>query len=210
MKGTAVSWYGPSLTAVVVDIDETMRMQEHECGNRSGYGRGMNNSHSAPQATDSPRSAPIGANGFIKRLLSVEIDAQVVLAGCSLLFAVFFMVIALSTSDIGSDDITSLLWTAISAGGSIGALAYLYSVGPVALVIAPAYAFVEARGPPNLATAAMAGSIPGVAVLLYCASPFALSDYIGALPVACLATGISIASGIYLVRTWRAERGSGA
>ena len=147
---------------------------------------------------------------FFQRLLRVEIAAQVALIGYIILFAAVFLLIALIDSGGEVTGTTSVLQTTIAAGAWIALLAYLYSVGPVALVIAPIYAFMEARGLINLATVALVGSIPGAAVLAYSATPFAMAATIVSLKAACLVTGVSVAYGVYLVRTWRTEQGIAA
>jgi hypothetical protein len=147
---------------------------------------------------------------FLQRLLRVEIAAQVALIGFALLFAMVFLGIALSTSGSVTPDSAISFQATFEGGAWIALFAYLYSVGAVALLIAPVYAFVEARGLINLATVALVGSIPGAAVLLWSATSFALPSGLVALKFACLVTGISVAFGIYLVRTWRTEEGSAA
>ncbi len=147
---------------------------------------------------------------FLQRLLRVEIAAQVALVGFSLLFAVVFVAIDLSTSGSATPDTATSLQATFVGGAWIALFAYLYTVGAVALLIAPVYTFIEARGLINLATVALVGSIPGAAVLFWSATSFSLPSALVALKFACLVTGISVAFGIYLVRTWRTEQGSAA
>ena len=143
---------------------------------------------------------------FFQRLLRVEFAAQVALIGYVILFAAAFLLIALIDSGSEVTGTTSALQTTLAAGAWIALLAYLYSLGPVALVIAPIYALVEARGFINLLTVALVGLLPGAAVIAYSATPFAMPDTVVGLKVACLVTGMSVAYGIYLVRTWRTEQ----
>jgi hypothetical protein len=147
---------------------------------------------------------------YFQRLLRVEIAAQVALIGYALMFTAVFLVIALNDSGNEIAGTTTSLETTLAGGAWIALIVYLYSIGPVALLIAPTYAFMEARGSINLVTVAIVGSIPGAAVLLYSATPFALSSTAVALQLACLVTGMAVAFGIYLVRTWRTEQGSAA
>jgi hypothetical protein len=147
---------------------------------------------------------------YFQRLLRVEIAAQVALIGYALLFAAVFLVIALNDSGSEIEGATTSLETALAGGLWIALIVYLCIVGSVALLIAPTYAFMEARGSINLITVAIVGSIPGAAVLLYSATPFALSSTSVALQLACLVTGMAVAFGIYLVRTWRTEETSAA
>ena len=147
---------------------------------------------------------------YFQRLLRVEIAAQVALIGYALLFAAVFLVIALTGSGSETTAAQSSLETTLAVGAYIALLVYLYSVGPVALLIAPIYAFLEARGPVNLATVAIVGSLPGAAVLVFSATPFAPPSTSVALNLACLVTGMAVTFGIYLVRTWRTEHESAA
>ena len=147
---------------------------------------------------------------YFQRLLRVEIAAQVALVGYAFLFAAVFLVIALNDSGSEIAGATTPLETTLAGGAWIALIVYLYSVGPVALLIAPTYAFLEARRSINLVAVAIVGSIPGAAVLLYSATPFAFSSTPVTLQLACLVTGMAVAFGIYLVRTWRAEQRSAA
>jgi hypothetical protein len=147
---------------------------------------------------------------YFKRLLHVEVAAQVVLCSCAVLLSA--VVLALGSSigaGSGSDTSYSAL-VVLGAAGIVALVAYLYSVGPVVLVIAPIYALLEARGRCSLVTAAAAGLVPGVAALVYSMTPYSERGLSIAMSGACMATGASVGVGIYLVRTWRTEKGSAA
>jgi len=143
---------------------------------------------------------------YLGRLLGVEVAAQMALCGCAVLLSAVVLAVALSDGGGTSDSAFAVL----GGGGAIAIAAYLYSVGPVVLVIAPIYAFLEARGRCNLVTAAAVGLVPGVATLVYSLTPYASAGASMALSGACMATGASVTVGVYLVRTWRTEKGSAA
>ena len=147
---------------------------------------------------------------YLQRLCRVEIAAQISLIGYALLIAAVFVMATLNSSEREITGTMTTLQTALAGCAWIALFAYLYSVGPVALVIAPIYALVEARGSINLASVAVVGSIPGAGVLLYSATPFSPPRAPVALHLACLVTGMAIAFGVYLVRTWRTPQGSAA
>ena len=151
-----------------------------------------------------------GTVTYLRRLLFVELAAQIALLGCAILIAALFAVLGLKGASPSLEVAGTPAWVALSAAAFIALMVYLYSVGPVALVIAPIYALFEARGWVNLVTSASIGLIPGLTVLAYAATPLAQSGAHSALALACLATGVTVAIGVYLVRTWSTGRGSAA
>ena len=137
---------------------------------------------------------------YLRRLLGVEVAAQVALASCAMLLSIVF--IAATVSLRGLSEFAT--WEALAGVGFIALAVYLYSVIAVALLIAPAYALMEAMGQANAMTAVLGGLLPGLAFLLYRITPFAVFDGSGPfMELACMATGASVATAIHLVRTWR-------
>lgn len=139
---------------------------------------------------------------YLRRLFHVELAAQISLAACALLFGIIMMgvsVFGLDRPFEGGD-------TALSAVGAAAVLAvmvYFYCVGPVALLVAPIYAALEARNRTNAVTSICTGLIPGLLMLLYSVTPFAANGSGNSLvTLGCLATGASIATGVHLIRTW--------
>jgi len=143
---------------------------------------------------------------YLKRLLHIEVAAQAVLCGCAVLLSSVVLVAALTGCAGGSDSAVAV----VGAGGALATLAYLYSVGPVALVIVPIYAFLEARGRCGPVTAAAVGMVPGIGTLIYSLTPYASAGPSVTLSGACMAAGASVSVGVYLVRTWRTEKRSAA
>src|SRR5258706_5999132 len=96
---------------------------------------------------------------YLGRLLGVEVAAQMALCACAVLLSAVVLAVALSDGGGTSDSAFAVL----GGGGAIAIAAYLYSVGPVVVVIAPIYALPEGRGRCNLVTAADDSVGPGVA-----------------------------------------------
>jgi hypothetical protein len=145
---------------------------------------------------------------YLRRLLRVELAAQIALCGCTVLLSAAFLAATLFICTIGDTNDSTLV--VLEAWGMIAIVAYLYSVGPVALVIAPIYALLEARDRCSLVTVAAVGAVPGAATYVYSLTPYASASPSIAMSGACMATGASVAVGVYLVRTWRSENGSAA
>ena len=147
---------------------------------------------------------------YFKRLLYVEVAGQVALCSCAVLFSAVFLAVSLSVGVGSGSDTSNSALVVLGAGGMIALGAYLYSVGPVVLVIAPIYALLEARGRCSFFTAVATGMVPGVVALACSMTPYSERGLSIALSGACMATGASIGVGVYLVRTWHTEKASAA
>jgi hypothetical protein len=147
---------------------------------------------------------------YFKRLLHVEVAAQVVLCSCAVLLSAVFLALASFIGAGSGSDTSDSAFVVLGAGGIVASGAYLYSVGSVVLVIAPIYALLEARGRCSLVTAAAVGLIPGVVALVYSMTPYSERGLSIAMSGACMATGASVGVGVHLVRTWRTEKGGAA
>jgi hypothetical protein len=145
---------------------------------------------------------------YLRRLISVELSAQAALAACAILMASIVIVTFVFPGGRPTGGLGSLYSAAgmrdVAKGFAFISLAvYFYSALAVTLVIAPIYALIEARGKDNALTSVIAGMLPGFVLLAYRATPFATFDGGGVyMEVACMATGASVALGIYLARTW--------
>ena len=138
---------------------------------------------------------------YLRRLLGVELAAQGALAGCAVLVAFAFVAIGqlFQPNEVRSAEV-------FLAIPSVALIAYGYAVGPVALVVAPIYAAFESIRRATAVTAAVAGALPGLATLAYSKSPFATFGNDSLVwHLSCVASGVSIAMGIHLIRTWNAR-----
>ncbi len=139
---------------------------------------------------------------YLGRLLRVELAAQISLVACALLFAMVMVGVGLLGTDrpFEGEDAAMI---AVSAGVALALMVYLYCIGPVALLIAPIYAALEARNRANVVTTICVGLVPGLLILIYSFTPFAVNGSVSSLiPLGCLATGASIATGVHLIRSW--------
>jgi hypothetical protein len=135
------------------------------------------------------------------RLFRVELAAQISLVACALLFAMAMLVVGILGIDRPFEGEGAAM-SAVSAATAFALMVYLYCIGPVALLIAPIYAALEARNRANAVTSICVGLLPGLLMLIYLVT-FAENGSVSSLiPAGCLATGASIATGVHLVRTW--------
>ena len=139
---------------------------------------------------------------YLGRLFRVELAAQISLVACALLFAMAIVVVGVLGIDRPFEGGNATI-SAVGAAAVLATMVYLYCIGPVALLIAPIYAALEARNRANLLTSVCVGLVPGLLMLIYSVTPLAASGDVSSLvPLGCLATGASIATGVHLIRTW--------
>lgn len=148
-------------------------------------------------------TATLGGNmPYLRRLFRVELAAQISLVACALLFAIVMIVGALLGTNLPFEGEGATM-SAVGASVMLAFIVYLYCLGPVALLIAPIYAVLDARGRANAVTSACVGLVPGLLMLIYSVTPISVSRSVSSLvPLGCLATGVSITTGIHLIRTW--------
>ena len=139
---------------------------------------------------------------YVKRLVFVELAAQIALLICSLLFGLLFGA-AFLFSSISSPGETADPIAMAQAAGAFALLAYLYTVGSVVLVVAPLYAWIEAMGRSSILASLAIGLVPGLLVL--CVSSVVSLDGapLSGLTLSCLTMGSSVTLATYVVRTWR-------
>jgi len=144
---------------------------------------------------------------FIRRLLAVELVAQIALAICALSFALVFVVGGALVTGQNAQD----LGVATSA---LLALAFaVYCTGAVAVIFlgAPLYAILEAKSLATTATSALVGIVPGAILLIVSiASSASLAKITPAYAVIYLACGIPVAWTTHLFRTWNQGEGRAA
>jgi len=139
---------------------------------------------------------------YLGRLFRVELAAQISLVACALLLAMVMMVVGLLGINHPFEGEDAAM-SAVGAAAVLALIVYLYCIGPVALLIAPIYAALEARNRANAVTSLCVGLAPGLLMLIYSVTPFSASGSVSSLiPLGCLATGASIATGVHLIRTW--------
>lgn len=130
----------------------------------------------------------------LKQLLYIELVAQLALCACTLLFAMSIVVFTSISPGSGSNTVLVL---------PLALAAYLTTAVPVALLVAPIYAVLEAKRRVTTISALMIGAIPGLAMLIYAET---LSPSRGvdspALPVIILIFGIFVATTLHLFRSW--------
>ena len=142
---------------------------------------------------------------FLLRFLRIELIAQLALILCALLFGLAFMLSAAAFGGSAPFKVQDLM-----AVPSLALMAYLYEVGPVAILFAPIYAILEARNRATVVTAALAGMAPGLAMLILSFTPAARMPIFTPLySTLYMAVGLSVAAATHLFRT-RGERSVGA
>lgn len=142
---------------------------------------------------------------FLLRLLRIELIAQLALILCVLLFGLAFMISAAVFGGSAPFKVQDLM-----AVPSLALMAYLYEVGPVAILFAPIYAVLESRNRATVVTATLAGVAPGLAMLILSFTPAARMPIFTPLYATLyMAVGLSVAAATHLFRT-RGERSVGA